>query len=557
MIRARSTPRVRKARESSPATGVIILKLRQPMRLERAKGKLEELMMSTRASHEMQIAHPFPASEWDHASIGTLSDALQSRKISASELLEHTIARIEALDPRINAIVVHDFDRARDAAKAADAALARGEQRPMLGIPVTLKEPFNIAGLPSTWGLPAFRDFMPSEDALIVSRLKEAGAVIIGKTNIPVGLRDFQSYNDIYGTTNNPWDIGRSPGGSSGGSAAALAAGFEALSIGSDIGGSVRVPAHFCGICAHKPTLGLVPLRGYSLPPAPAVPPGYADLGVAGPMARHVSDLGLALDVIAGPDDAREGIGYRLALPSPRHNDLGNFRVFVIDTHPLMPTGQAVRSAIGGLAERLSRLGTKVATRNASLPSLADSARLYMKLLNAARSPRVPPDAFTEAQELASFLPVGEHSLQAERARGTVMSHRDWLAANAARLQLQQQWSVFFRDRDVVIYPAAAVPAFPHDHSEPLEGRRLDIDGKAHNYADACFIWADPASTFGLPATAVPIDRSPTGLPIGVQIIGPYLEDRTTMTFARLLEREFGGFVPPPMSSDDGESAAH
>src|SRR5262245_32561561 len=278
------------------------------------------------------------ASEWDYASIGELSDALRSRKMSAFELLEHTIARIEALDGRLNAIVVRDFDRAKDAAKAADAALASGERRPLLGIPVTLKEAFNLAGLPTTWGYPAFKDFRPTEDALIASRLKEAGAVIIGKTNVPLGLRDFQSYNDIYGTTNNPWDLGRSPGGSSGGSAASLAAGLGALSIGSDIGGSVRVPAHFCGVYGHKPTLGLVPLRGYNPPPAPPMP-GYSDLGVVGPMARHAADLALALDVIAGPDEEHEGIGYRLALPPSRHDDLESFRVLVIDTHPLIPTG--------------------------------------------------------------------------------------------------------------------------------------------------------------------------------------------------------------------------
>ena len=479
-------------------------------------------------------------------SIADLSQALQSRKVSASELLAHVIARVEALDQRINSIVVRDFDRARDAAKAADAALGRGERRPLLGIPVTLKEPFNMAGLPSTWGFPAFKNFVPAEDALVVTRLKEAGAVIIGKTNIPIGLRDFQSYNDIYGITRNPWDLSRSPGGSSGGSAAALAAGFGPLSIGSDIGGSVRVPAHFCGVYGHKPSLGLVPLRGYSLPPAPPVP-GSGDLAVAGPMARHAADLALALDVIAGPDEAREGIGYRPALPEPRHDDIRNFRVLVIDTHPLMPTGEAVRTAIARLAQRLTSLGVKVGQSNSSVPNLANSARLYMRLLNAARSPRMAADAFAEAERQAAALPADDRSLQAERTRGTAMNHRDWLATDAARLQLQQQWSQFFREWDVVIYPAAAVPAFPHDHSEPLGARHLEIDGKAYPYEDACFIWADPASTCGLPATAVPIDRSPSGLPIGVQIIGPYLEDRTTIAFARLLEREFGGFVPPPL----------
>jgi amidase len=491
-------------------------------------------------------ARATPHSEWDFCSIGQLSNALQSREISASELLEHTIARIEGLDERINAVVVRDFERARAAAKLADAALASGERRPLLGIPVTLKEPFNVAGLPTTWGFPKFRDFVPTEDALAVRRLKQAGAVIVGKTNIPVGLREFQSYNDIYGTTNNPWDFGRSPGGSSGGSAAALAAGFGPLSLGSDIGGSIRVPAHFCGVFGHKPSLGLIPLRGYSLPAAPPVP-GQGDLAVIGPMARYASDLALSLDVIAGPDEAHEGVGYRLVLPPPRHADLGDFRVLIVDTHPLIPTSKAVRAAIGRLAERLSKTGAKVVNNNASLPSLTDSARLYMKLLNAARSPRLSSDAMVEAQRVVAALSPDDHSLQAELSRGTAMSHRDWLGADAVRLQLQQRWRVLFREFDVVVYPSAAVPAFPQDHSEPIEARRLDIDGKAYPYLDACFVWADPATTCGLPATAVPIDRSATGLPIGVQIIGPYLEDRTTIAFAELLEREFGGFVPPAL----------
>ena len=485
-----------------------------------------------------------PVSDWDFASIAELAKALRSRKLSASELLEQTIARIEVLDQRVNAIVVRDFDRARAAAKLADAAFARGEQRPLLGIPVSLKEPYNVAGLQTTWGLPQFKNFVPSEDALVVSRLKQAGAVVIGKTNIPMGLREFQSFNDIYGTTNNPWDLGRSPGGSSGGSAAALAAGFGPLSLGSDIGGSIRVPAHFCGVFGHKPSLGLIPLRGYSLPPAPPVP-GQGDLAVVGPMARYASDLALSLDVIAGPDEAREGIGYQLALPAPRHADLRNFRVLVVDTHPLMPTSDAVRTAIADLAQRLVRLGTKVTYDSASLPNLADSARLYMRLLDAARSPRVSADAFVEAQRHSAALSADDRSLDAERARGSVMSHRDWLAADAARLQLQQQWRIFFGKFDVVLYPSAAVPAFPQDQSEPIEARQTDIDGKAYPYLDAFFIWADPATTCGLPATAAPIGKSASGLPIGLQIIGPYLEDRTTIAFAELVEREFGGFVPP------------
>lgn len=213
-----------------------------------------------------------PASEWDYCTIGELVAALRTRKISASELIDHAIARIEAADTRVNAVVVRDFDRAREAARGADAALARGERRPLLGVPTTVKEAFNVAGLPTTWGVPQCKDYIPEQDALVVSRLKKAGAVLLGKTNVPLLLGDFQSYNDIYGATNNPWDLGRSPGGSSGGSGAAVAAGFGPLSFGSDIGGSLRVPAHFCGVYAHKPTLGLVGMRGYNQPPSPPRP---------------------------------------------------------------------------------------------------------------------------------------------------------------------------------------------------------------------------------------------------------------------------------------------
>jgi len=206
-----------------------------------------------------QKADSITGSEWDYSTTKQLVEALQARRISAVELAEHVIARIGALDPRLNAVVVRDFDRARDTAKAADASLARGERRPLVGIPMTVKESYNIGGLPTTWGIPKFKDWTPREDAVTVARVKAAGAVVLGKTNVPIFLGDWQSYNDIYGTTNNPWDLGRTPGGSSGGSAAALAAGFGPLSLGSDIGGSLRAPAHYCGVCAHKPTGGLVP----------------------------------------------------------------------------------------------------------------------------------------------------------------------------------------------------------------------------------------------------------------------------------------------------------
>jgi amidase len=489
-------------------------------------------------------APPAAQSGWSYRSTTELVAALRQKEISARDLLEHVIARIERFDQRLNAVVVRDFERAREAAKTADLALGRGERGPLLGVPMTIKESFNIAGLPTTWGIPRFKDFIAQEDAAIVSRVKTAGAVVLGKTNVPIVLGDWQSYNDIYGTTNNPWDLRRTPGGSSGGSAAALAAGFGPLSLGSDIGGSLRVPAHYCGIYAHKPTLGLVPLRGHSPPGAPPIPRDI-DLVVVGPMARTAADLALALDVIAGPDEQRAGIGYRLALPAARHDVLKDFRVLVIDEHPLLPTASTVKDALARLLERLSKAGVQVGRHDPRLPNLADSARLYMRLLLSVIAAAWPPDLYRRAQSSAEALAADDNSLTAERSRGAVLSHRDWMAADSARSRLQRQWSEVFRDWDVVLCPPMPTPAYLHDHSSPDFARRIEIDGKDYPYFDQ-LVWPELATTSGLPATAAPIDRSQTGLPIGVQIIGPYLEDRTTLAFAALIEREFGGFTPPP-----------
>jgi amidase len=473
-----------------------------------------------------------------------LVSALNGRKLSAVELLDRLIARIEKYDPQLNALVVRDFDRAREAAETADAALARGDRQALLGVPITIKESYNIAGLPTTWGIPMFKDFRPTEDALTVARVRAAGAVILGKTNVPIRLGDWQSYNEIYGTTNNPWDSRRTPGGSSGGSAAALAAGYGPLSLGSDIGGSLRAPAHYCGVYAHKPTSGLVPLRGHTPPSLPPLP-RELDLTVAGPMARSAVDLALLLDVLAGPDEQTGGIAYRLALPPARHEDLKSFRVLVIDTHPLLPTASTITAALDRLSERLAKAGVKVARTSPAIPDLAESARLYMRLLASVLAARWPDDLYRQTKAAAEALEPGDKSLTAERIRGAVLSHRDWLAADGARARLQWQWRELFREWDVVLCPPMPTPAFPHDHSSPDYARHIEIDGKEYPYFDQ-LVWPEIATTPGLPATVAPIERSPAGLPIGVQIVGPYLEDRTTIAFAELIEREFGGFVPPP-----------
>jgi amidase len=481
-------------------------------------------------------------SSWSYRTTTELVEALQSKEISAIELTDHVITRIETLDQRLNAVVVRDFDRARDAARHADAALGRGDQKPLLGIPIVVKESFDVAGLATTWGAPAFKNWKPQEDAVAIARLKAAGAIVLGKTNVPLLLGEWQSFNEVYGTTNNPWDFGRSPGGSSGGSAAALAAGFGPLSFGSDIGGSLRVPAHYCGIYAHKPTLGLVPLRGHGVPGSFARENG---LSVVGPMARSAADLALALDVTAGPDDALGGSAYRLDLPPSRHKALKSFRVLVVDNHPLLPTAASVRTALDGLARWLVEAGVKVARQSPLLPDHAAAARLFMRLVMAGLSERWPSEQYEQARAAAAALKPDDDSLAAERARGIGLSHRDWAAADMARIKLRQQWHELFREWDVVLCPPMATPAFPHDHSTPLSARRIAIDGKQYPYFDQ-LVWPEIATTPGLPATAAPIGFSESGLPIGVQIVGPYLEDRTPLAFAALLEREFGGFAPPP-----------
>jgi amidase len=487
-------------------------------------------------------------SQWSFRSATELSAALAAKQVSAVELAQDAIGRIERHDGKINAICVRDFDRGLQAARAADTARGRGESKPLLGIPLTVKESYNIAGLPTTWGFPAQKDFVPPENALSISRVKDAGGVILGKTNVPLGLGDWQSYNEIYGTTNNPFDLGRTPGGSSGGSAAALAAGYGPLSLGSDIGGSLRVPAFHCGVYAHKPTFALVPSRGHTPPPFPPLP-FDRDLAVIGPMARSAADLSLLLDVIAGPDPLEAGVGYRLALPPSRHSDLKSFRVLLIDSDPVMPTNKAVRAAIEKLASDLGKAGVTVTRQSPLLPDFAATSRLYMRLLMSFLAGSFQPEVYAGAQAAAAKLSPDDISLGAERLRGIALSHRDWVMADGARARLRAQWRELFKTFDAVICPVLPTPAFPHDHSQDQESRRIDIDGKPYVYPDQ-LAWAGIATLPGLPATAIPLGLSPQGLPVGVQIVGPWLEDRTLLKLAELIEREFGGFVAPRMFDD-------
>jgi amidase len=478
-----------------------------------------------------------------------LVEALRSRRISAVEALEQAIGRIEARDGELNAVVVRDLERARTAAAAADAALAAGDRRPLLGVPMTVKESFNVAGLPTTWGVAGADRTRPQHDAVAVARLKSSGAVILGKTNVSTHLGDWQSVNAVYGRTRNPWDPARTPGGSSGGAAAALAAGFVSLELGSDLAGSLRVPAHCCGVFAHKPTLGLIPPRGHAPSGTPELSVGADnDLAVVGPLARCADDLMLALDVLAGPDDA-QATGYRLALPAARHARLRDFRVLVLDEHPLLPTSSEIGAAIQQFAGNLRSVAGALGDSSPLLPDLTRIAETFQWLLMAFLGANFPDPAYAGLRDGAARLPAEAKDPDVTRRRALVSSHRDWLRAHRARTAISHQWRQFFREWDVVVCPVLPTVAFPHDDAE-MDQRTIDVDGRRIPYG-LQGLWAGPATLSGLPATAMPIGLGRSGLPIGVQIIGPYLEDRTPLAFAQLAEREFGGYRTPPGYSWD------
>jgi amidase len=467
---------------------------------------------------------------------------LRSRTVSSLELVDAAITKIEADDHRINSIVVKAFDPARQAAKVADRRLAEGEHSPLLGVPITIKEAFNVAGLPTTWGHPTAREFRPEADSVPVQRLKAAGAIVLGKSNVPLNAIDFQSYNDVYGTTNNPWNIARTPGGSSGGSAAAIAAGYVALELGSDQAGSLRIPAHFCGVLAHRPTFGLVPLRGLCPPGAPALQYN-TEFVTAGPIARSAEDLSIALDVLAAPD-LPQAEAWRLVLPSPQKRSLADFRILVLEEHPSVPTSREIRSAFSQLIERLEDSGATVLRRSDRLPDLSAHTRIYRKLL-AASVAALPADLeFAQRRVAAEMLSEENLMLAAEGLRGLTATHRDWIKTNRQRIELVERWRGLFEEIDVLVCPVSPTTAFGHDHSDIFR-RSIRVDETRVPYLDQTS-WCGLASLTGFPATTMPLQFSGEGLPIGMQIMAGPFRDRTSLKFARCYEQSFGGFVPPP-----------
>jgi amidase len=467
----------------------------------------------------------------------TLAGMVRRREIGCVELLDHFIARVERLDDRINAVVVRDFEKAREAARSLDQATPPSGS--LAGVPMTVKESFDVAGLPTTWGHSDRRPHRAPEDALAVQRLKAAGAVVFGKTNVPVGLTDWQSFNPLYGTTSNPWNVKHTPGGSSGGSAAAIAAGFSALELGSDIGGSVRVPAHYCGLYGHKATWGLCPPRGHSLTGAAAM----TDISVIGPLARSANDLALALAAIAWPDESETAL--RTPLPPPRVDTVHALRVAVWAEQPGEATDREVVAAVDELATFLENQGARVDRHAQPAFDPVEAYRVYLRLLFAAFSARMTEEDLARTREEVARLTPDNMSADAVMIRCVDATHRAWLFDNERRYQIRRAWSAFFRDWDVLLCPVISTPALPHMQEGATSERRVSVNGEEMPYNNMLF-WPGITCGFHLPATVAPIALAASGLPIGVQIVGPLYGDRTTIEVARLVEQTYRGFVAPP-----------
>ena len=477
-------------------------------------------------------------SEIAFASATELAARIQRKEISSAELLALYFERVDRLNPALNAIIVQRRDEAMARAQAADAALARGERwGPLHGVPMTVKESYDVAGTPTTWGAPHLKDNIAAKDALSISRLKDAGVVIFGKTNVPLMLSDFQSYNDVYGTTNNPWDLSRVPGGSSGGTAAALAAGLTGIDTGSDIGGSIRNPAHFCGVFGHKPTWNLLPPRGHAMPGV--LTP--SDISVIGPLARCATDLEIAVQAMAGPDEIT-GRGMQLNLPELA-KPANALRVAVWRDDAMAVVDASVAERVDAVAEALGRLGAQV-DYDARPVESEHTHTVYQCLLQATMSARLPEDRYQSILRQVDELPAEDTSLAATIQRSQVARFRDWTANNELRTHIRWQWQAFFEGYDIVLAPVMATSAFPHDH-RPFGERTVTVNGNAEPYFNQVF-WAGLASVAYLPSTVIPTGPDQAGLPIGVQIIGPEYGDLITIGVAKLLEREGFAFTPPP-----------
>ena len=457
--------------------------------------------------------------------------ALQSREISAVELLDEHVERHKMLHSRLNAVVTTDIERARQQAAKIDDARSNGvDLGPLAGLPMTVKDALATAGMRSTGGAIELTDHVPTEDAAAVAHARNAGAIIWGKSNLPRWSGDIQAVNEMFGRTGNPWDLGRTPGGSSGGAAAAVATCLTPVEIGTDIGGSVRLPAHFSGVCGHKPSFGVVPQRGY----IDHMTYGAldADVNVVGPLARTVNDLELMMNVIADHPD-------RLLATRGQARDL---RVAAWLDDPACPVSNDVAAVLDAAVGALEAEGIKIDRTARPAHAFDDVYSIGMPLVSAATSPGRTDEEYERLLERSDDA----DPTMAMRARASTIRHRDWLLMSEQRELRRRNWGKFFNDYDIVLAPTAFIPAFEHIDGGNLYTRTLEVDGATRPYADL-IAWTTQFGYVYLPATVVPAGRTPSGLPVGLQIVGPFMGDRTTLEFGRLVESVTGGYKAPPL----------
>ncbi len=468
--------------------------------------------------------------------------AIASKELSAVELLDATIERYERLNPAINAVIATQLDVARTRAAGADAATAAGESwGPLHGVPMTIKEAWDWIGSASTSGHAELVDWRPERNAEAVDRLLDAGAIIYGKTNLPVSMADWQSFNPVYGTTSNPWNTDLIPGGSSGGAAAALAAGLTALELGSDIGASIRNPAHYCGVFGHKPTFGLVPTAGHGSPGNPTL----IDIGVGGPLARYASDLTLGLDVVAGAGglDAR---GWKLELPAPRKSRPDQIRAAVmLESDCCVVQDDELTEQLAATVTALGELGVKLDYDARPDIDIERSHHTYLMLLRSATGAELPPDVYEAMVDDAARYEAGDRDYRALAAGATRLSHWQWARFHRQREEDRLAWDAFFDDYDVLLCPTAASAAYPHDHAGERADRTIPVNGGRQPTTDQLF-WAGLSCGVYLPGTVAPAGLTASGLPCGLQIVTGHLRDREGIAFAELMERELGGYQVPP-----------
>ena len=473
-----------------------------------------------------------------------LLDALGRRDLSSRELVEELLERIDRVDPSVNAVVALDAERARDAADRADEARAGGRDLgPLHGLPMTVKDVWETEGLVTTAGAPELADHVPAADAVAVARLKGAGAIVLGKTNTPLYAGDIQTYNDVYGRTANPWDVDRTAGGSSGGAAVALATGMTPLELGSDIGGSIRTPAHCNGVYGLKPSWGLVPLRGHI--PGPPGSLADTDVGVSGPLARSVRDLALAFELLAGPLP-EVAAAWRLELDAgPPVPDVAGLRVAVTfdEGGAVGPLAAEERALLGAFADRLADAGARVEAVPLPVP-LDEGMRDWQELVLPIIGAGLPAEVF-EAMQAFDGAPADD--AMANSARSLVLRHRDWLRADERRQHHRAAWARAFDDHDVVLAPVLPTAAFPHDTERSMAERTLEVDGATLAYP-LLMAWCGAVGAVLLPVVALPAGRTGAGLPVGVQVIGPHLGDRRLLRLVEAIDAAAGpGFTPPPL----------